>query len=65
MISTALVLAAVVEFLTILACLAIIFADGMSDSPTTQISVWPTFVGGSALAAVLAATHWLAPLLSW
>ncbi len=60
----ALILAAIVFIATVALSAVIVFADGMSDSPGTSISPWPTLIGGSLIAVGLAASHWL-PHIGW
>jgi hypothetical protein len=61
----AFIIAGIVFAVTVLATVAIIFADGMSDAPSVQgISPWPTLIGGSVISAMIAATHWM-PHIGW
>lgn len=60
------ILAGVVALGTLALCALMAFAAGMSSNPSAsaQVRVWPTFVTGMAIAALLAASHWL-PHISW
>jgi hypothetical protein len=61
--SLSFLVAIIIEVLTIVWCGMIIFADGMSDSPSTQIQVLPSFIGGTLLAVTVAASHFIH--MSW
>jgi hypothetical protein len=49
---------------TCLASVLIVFADGMSDAPSTSIDPAPVFVTGTVIAALIAASHWF-PHIGW
>lgn len=56
----ALILAAIVAIGTLVLCALLVFGNSMSDAPSVSgFSVWPPFIGGMALAAILAASHWI------
>lgn len=60
----AFILAGIIVVGTVALCLLILFADSMSDSPTTSVSPTPVAVVGFILAAILAASHWM-PHIGW
>lgn len=56
----AFIIAGIIFFITLLICILAIFANGMSDAPSQSgISVWPAFIGGTLLSAIVLASHWL------
>lgn len=53
------VLGIIAMFVTILWCLVVMLAQGMSDAPTVKApAVWPWFLGGCFIAGVLFASHY-------
>lgn len=54
-----LILAVIAFFATLVVAFLQAFANGMSDAPSQEgLSLWPTFVVGWGLAALLAASHY-------
>lgn len=51
---------------TLVVSVVMIFAAGMSDSPSAaeNVPVLSTFITGTIIAGLIAASHWL-PHLSW
>lgn len=62
----AFILAGIVFVGTLAVSALIVFAAGMSDSPSalTNVPVLSTFVTGTIISALIAASHWM-PHLSW
>lgn len=62
----AFIVAGVIFVGTILLSLLMLFAAGMSDSPSEaeNVPVISTFVTGTIIAALIAASHWL-PHIGW
>lgn len=60
----AFIIAALIAVGTLILSIIVIFADGMSDSPSTSISPAPVFFGGMTMAALVLASHWL-PHIGW
>lgn len=60
----AFIISAIVAAVTILFSVLIIFASGMSDSPSTTMSPAPVFFGGMTIAGLILASHWL-PHIGW
>lgn len=62
----AFIIAGVVFAGTILLSVLMLFAAGMSDSPSASadVPVVSTFITGTIIAALIAASHWL-PHVAW
>lgn len=62
----AFILAGLVFIGTLVVCAFMLFAAGMSDSPSAaaNVPVTSTFVIGTIIAALIAASHWL-PHIGW
>jgi hypothetical protein len=60
----AFIVAGVVFVGTLAACGMILLGDAMSPTGTGGMSPWPTFIAGSVLAVLIAASHWL-PHFGW
>lgn len=57
----AFILAGIVFVGTLAYCALMILAAGMSDSPSAAADIHPlpVFIGGTIIAALIAASHWL------
>ena len=62
----AFILAGIIFVGTLVVSALMIFAAGMSDSPSASanVPVLSTFITGTIIAALVAASHWL-PHISW
>lgn len=62
----AFVLAGIVFVVTLLISSVLLFASGMSDSPSASadVPVLSTFITGTIIAILIAASHWL-PHFGW
>ena len=62
----AFILAGIVFVATLAVSALMVFAAGMSDSPSASanVPVVSTFVTGTIIAALIAASHWM-PHLAW
>jgi hypothetical protein len=62
----AFILAGIVFAGTLVVSALMVFAAGMSDSPSASanVPVLSTFITGTVIAALIAASHWM-PHLSW
>lgn len=60
----AFIIAVIVVVLTLLATTAYIFGNMMSDTTGTNLNPFPILIGGIAIAALVAASHWL-PHIGW
>lgn len=62
----AFILGGVVAILTIFASVMLLFAAGMSDSPSAaaEVPVKSTFFIGMSCAALIVASHWM-PRIGW
>lgn len=61
----AFIIAGIIFGLTLVACILMVFAAGMSDAPSQDsVPVVPTFIGGTIIAALVAASHWM-PHINW
>lgn len=60
----AFIVAAIVMVITLGATALEIGGGMMSDNPGVQAEPWPILIGGSLIAALVTATHWM-PHLGW
>lgn len=62
----AFIIAGIVFVITVLISLVMLFGAGMSDSPSAAASVpvKATFITGTVIALLIAASHWL-PHIGW
>lgn len=59
-----LILGIIAIVVTLAGVVLIVFANGMSDAPSQSgISIWPWFLGGVAVSALLIGTHYFH--ISW
>lgn len=64
MIVGAFIIAAIIELLTVLATAVYIFGNAMSDATGRNLNPFPLLIGGTVIAALVAASHWL-PHIGW
>lgn len=62
----AFIIAGIVALVTLVISALMLFAAGMSDSPSAaaNVPVTSTFITGMIIAALIAATHWM-PHIGW
>jgi hypothetical protein len=60
----AFIIAAIIEVVTILATVVYIFGTAMSDTTGTNANPFPILIGGTVIAVLVAASHWL-PRIGW
>lgn len=60
----AFIIAGIIAILTLFGTAIYIFGNAMSDTTGQNLNPWPILIGGLALAALVAGSHWI-PHIGW